>query len=270
MQKRLLLAQDLSVVGDLSLTVALPLLEVQGVKTLPLPTSLLSTQSEGFGVPYILQCRSWLEQTLAHLQELELAIKGALIGYLDDLATGQALLAFLQKQNLALTVIDPVFADEGKFYPNLGPKHLALQKELLQVADYATPNVTEAQFLTGLQLSDEPSPKELRTLLEQTKRLMRPTGQVVITGVSFGAEKGCLWFEDGTVQQCSYPKLAGHFYGSGDVFSALLTGALWQGNSFSQAIRSATKETYAALCETAKNYPKRQEGIDISRLLRNL
>lgn len=270
MQKRLLLAQDLSVVGDLSLTVALPLLEVQGVKTLSLPTSLLSTQSEGFGEPCILPCYPWIEQTLAHLQKLDLTLGGALLGYLDDLKTGQALLNFLQEQSLSLTVIDPVFADEGKFYPNLGPEHLALQKELLQVADYATPNVTEAQFLTGIRLSDEPSKAEFCALLEQTQRLVKATGQVVITGLSFGAEKGCLWLEEGTLKQCSSPKLAGHFYGSGDVFAALLTGALWQGASFSQAIKKATKETYEALCETAKNYSKRQEGIDISRLLQKL
>lgn len=270
MPKRLLLAQDLSVMGDLSLTVALPLLEVQGVKTLPLPTSLLSTQSEGFGAPRVLQCSTWIKQTLAHLQTLALQLDGALIGYLDDLATGQALFEFLQAQKFALTVIDPVFADEGRFYPNLGPKHLALQKKLLRVADYATPNVTEAQFLTGIQLSQTPNLEELQKLLEKTTSLLKKGGQVVITGVTFGEKKGCLWFEEGRLRHCSYPKLAGHFYGSGDVFSALLTGALWQGQTFSQAVMQATKATYAALCETEKNYSKRQEGIDISRLLHSL
>ena len=47
-------------------------------------------------------------------------------------ATGKALYQYLNQAKLELVVIDPVFADEGKFYPNLDERHLALQKKLLR------------------------------------------------------------------------------------------------------------------------------------------
>ena len=87
---------------------------------------------------------------------------------IDNLATGKALYQYLNQAKLELVVIDPVFADEGKFYPNLDERHLALQKKLLQVADFATPNLTEAKFLTG-QMQNTP---DLTQLAREVERLL--------------------------------------------------------------------------------------------------
>ena len=46
--EKMLVAQDLSAIGNLSLAVAIPILQVQKIPLAILPTSLLSTQSEGF------------------------------------------------------------------------------------------------------------------------------------------------------------------------------------------------------------------------------
>lgn len=45
--EKMLVAQDLSAIGNLSLAVAIPILQVQKIPLAILPTSLLSTQSEG-------------------------------------------------------------------------------------------------------------------------------------------------------------------------------------------------------------------------------
>lgn len=49
----------------------------------------------------------------------------------------------------------------------------------MQVADFATPNLTEAKFLTG-QMQNDP---DLAKLAHEVERLLRPGGRAVITGV---------------------------------------------------------------------------------------
>ena len=122
--EKMLVAQDLSAIGNLSLAVAIPILQVQKIPLAILPTSLLSTQSEGFGTPAVSDCYSFVKATFAHWQTQNVNITAALVGYIDNLATGKALYQYLNQAKLELVVIDPVFADEGKFYPNLDERHL--------------------------------------------------------------------------------------------------------------------------------------------------
>ncbi len=264
--EKMLVAQDLSAIGNLSLAVAIPILQVQKIPLAILPTSLLSTQSEGFGIPAVSDCYSFVKETFAHWQAQNVKITAALVGYIDNLATGEALYQYLKQAELDLVVIDPVFADEGNFYPNLDERHLALQKKLLQVADFATPNLIEAKFLTG-QMQNDP---DLAKLAHEVERLLRPGGRAVITGVELDGQKGCIWLEDGQLKTCVLPKVTGHFYGSGDVFAALLASFLRQKVPFEQAIKQATGLTQQALIQTADQNVDRSYGIYLGELLPQL
>lgn len=264
--EKMLVAQDLSAIGNLSLAVAIPILQVQKIPLAILPTSLLSTQSEGFGTPAVSDCYSFVKETFAHWQAQNVKITAALVGYIDNLATGEALYQYLKQAELDLVVIDPVFADEGKFYPNLDERHLVLQKKLLQVADFATPNLTEAKFLTGQTQND----LDLTKLAYEVERLLRSGGRAVITGVELDGQKGCIWLEDGQLKTCVLPKVTGHFYGSGDVFAALLASFLRQRVPFEQAIKQATRLTQQALVQTADQNVDRSYGIYLGELLPQL
>ncbi|MCR1901766.1 PfkB family carbohydrate kinase [Ligilactobacillus apodemi] len=268
--EKMLIAQDLSAIGNLSLAVAIPLFEIQQIPVAILPTSLLSTQSEGFGTPVKLDCRFWVKNVFRHWQDQNIRITAALVGYLDDPQIGEDIYTYLKQNELALVVIDPAFADEGKFYPNLDDRHLRLQQKLLQVADYATPNLTEACLLTQTSLSPTPTEAELITLLKRCATYLKKEGQVVITGVELAGKKGCVWLADGKLATCLFPRLTGHFYGSGDVFSALFASFLRQGVVFEQAIKQATHLTYEALKETAQLASERTHGIVLGPLLAKL
>ena len=139
----------------------------------------------------------------------------------------------------------------------------------MQHATVTTPNLTEAKFLTGLTELDN-SYESLSMLLLAMKKLIHPNGNVVITDIVFEDKHGCVYEQDGEVTFCSYPQLPGHFYGSGDVFSALLTSFLWHGKDFHQAVKKTTKLTFNALMETATSHRERRYGINLSRLLQLL
>ena len=104
-----------------------------------LPTSVLSTQSEGFGTPAILPTENWIKSTFNHWSKEQLDFSGILIGYFNNQVVGQELHTRSRVHSLDLVVIDPAFADDGAFYPRLDDNHLATIKELLQ---HATVNHT--------------------------------------------------------------------------------------------------------------------------------
>jgi pyridoxine kinase len=65
-----------------------------------------------------------------------------------------------------------------------------------------------------------------------------------------------------------YPNLAGHFYGSGDVFAALLFGLLWQKVPWSTAIKLATFFLHDSLkSQVQLTDIQRRFGIELGPLL---
>ncbi|EQC60057.1 hypothetical protein N219_05670 [Limosilactobacillus fermentum MTCC 8711] len=56
--KTLMIAEDLTALGQISLANALGVVQAQSVRPAMLPTALLSTQSEGFGTPVACQLRN--------------------------------------------------------------------------------------------------------------------------------------------------------------------------------------------------------------------
>ena len=64
--KRILTIQDISCVGQCSLTVALPVLSACGHETCVLPTALLSTHTGGFGKPAIVPLSNALPAIVKH------------------------------------------------------------------------------------------------------------------------------------------------------------------------------------------------------------
>ncbi len=80
--KRVLTIQDISCVGQCSLTVALPVLSAMGCECCVLPTAVLSTHTGGFGTPTVVHLDGQLPQMVAHWQRCGIRFDGILVGYL--------------------------------------------------------------------------------------------------------------------------------------------------------------------------------------------
>lgn len=263
----LLVAQDLSAIGSLSLQVALPILSAFDLPLAALSTNLFSTQTEGFNPPAAAKIAPWLLATFHHWQQQKLTFSGLLLGYLgtnDLVAIIQQLVA---RQSLPTIIFDPVMADQNALYPDLPadyPYHLA---KLLPYATVITPNLTEAQLLTGITVGTTPTQNEQYQLLKALEQKLSAHGHAVITSVVQQQQIGCIWLTHGRLQFSGYPRLPGHFYGSGDVLTALLTGFLQHGEGLPTAIKYAVNGTFLALQQTAHSQRERRYGIILSDLL---
>lgn len=267
MYRRILTVQDISCVGQCSLTVALPILSACGLETCVLPTALLSTHTGGFGKPAVVHFDGALTDILHHWKENGITFDAVLIGYLGSLTAIEAA-GRIADEMLApegVFIVDPAMADHGKLYSGFDENYARAIGALAQKADIILPNVTEAAMLSGLPYQEDMNKDYVNSVLDN---LHHPC--TVLTGVDFGEGHTGAVLREGTVQRAYCHRRVGKgCHGTGDIFAAVFTGALMQGKSRFDAVKIAADFTCRCV-ETTLNNPAHWYGVRFEPLLGEL
>ena len=228
--KRILTIQDISCVGQCSLTVALPILSACGHETAILPSAVLSTHTAGFTGYTFRDLTADIPAITAHWQKEGLRFEAVYTGYLGS--TEQ--IAFVREvmdktlTEEGLRIIDPAMADGGKLYPAFDMDYVEAMKSLCATADYLLPNITEAAFLTGIEYREVYDRAYVDSLLTALHAL--GAKNVVLTGVGFRPdETGVMISESGVISYYPHRKLSENCHGTGDVYASAFVGALMKG-----------------------------------------
>ena len=236
--KRILTIQDISCVGQCSMTVALPILSACGHETCILPTAILSTHTGGFGKPAVVHLDSALEGMWRHWQENNITFDAIYTGYLGSVGAVKA--AEEIAENLlapgGILIVDPAMADHGKRYSGLDEAYGEAMAGLCAKADILLPNITEAAMLTNREYRDELTESDIRELLS-----LLPQKTVVLTGVGYEPETTGVAIREGE-RYChiSHRKVERSFHGTGDMFAAAFVGVLMREKPVEQAAAVAS------------------------------
>lgn len=235
--KRILTIQDLSCMGKCSLTVALPVLSAMGCACTVLPTAMLSTHT-AFPAPH---CRDLTEDLLPvaqHWSSVGAEFDGISVGYLSDPEQAEQVQKVLALFS-GTVVLDPAMGDHGKLYSKLTSAHVQAMKQLCRKADYLLPNVTEAALLTGLPYREQTDIPYLQELSDGLLEL--GAKGVVITGFLWEQDVTGFYCRERSGAEVEYraKRIPKSLHGTGDMFSAVFTGALTGGKSAEEAARLA-------------------------------
>lgn len=232
---------DLSCFGRCSLAVILPVLSVMGVQGCPLPGTVLSTHTGGFGAVSRTDLTGQVEGTLEHWKRLGLTFDGIYTGYMASVEqihqAVQAVECLAAPQ--AQVVVDPVLGDHGKLYTSMTPEMAQAMAQLCTHAHVITPNLTEAAILLGLAPDALLGARGADVAVELSQQGER---SVVVTGVTpEEGYTGAAWFDHTTGQSGTTVavRAPGDYPGTGDLFSAVLTGGLMMGESLERAVGRA-------------------------------
>lgn len=265
---------DLSAFGRCSLTVILPVLSAMGVQGCPIPTAYLSTHTGGFEGMVRLDLTGEMEDTIRHWAELGLRFDGVYTGYLASARQAEVCVRAVEqlKRDGGIAVVDPVMGDGGKLYAACTGELREAMVKLCAHADVITPNLTEAALLLGEDYNGFSGGGEEG--LELARRLSDGGGRsVVLTGVSDGVGRigaACWDRTRGVGQLVMAPRNEGSYHGTGDLFAAVLTGALVKGTPLARAAKQAAEFVSACAAHTEKlEYPRR-EGVEFEPLLSRL
>lgn len=241
MDKRLLTIQDISCVGQCSLTVALPVISACGIETAVLPSSVLSTHTAGFSGYTFHDLTNDMEPILVHWNKETIKFDAFYTGYVSKAQIPVILKIMEETANPgALRIVDPVMADNGRLYTGFDTDFPAEMARLCRGADVIMPNLTEAAFLLqedyrGNNLEHQDYDEEyIVGLLERLMGLGAKS--VVLTGVSYDPKLlGCACFDGTKIDYYFRQRLDAQMHGTGDVFASSVAGALCRGKSLIDA-----------------------------------
>lgn len=250
---KVLTIQDISCVGQCSLTVALPIISACGVETCILPSAVLSTHTAGFKNFTFRDLTDDMPGIFSHWASENIDFDAVYTGYLGSQQQIDYMIT-LAKNSLkkgGKFIVDPAFADNGKLYPAFDLEYVNGMKNLVAVADVVVPNLSEACFLTGIEYKTEYDEEYILTVVKALVGLGAKA--VVLTGV--GYEKGytgVVTYENGEYLYYKHQLMPNGCHGTGDIYASAFVGALVKGKSLYDASVVAAEFTLLAIKETAK------------------
>lgn len=265
---RIAAIHDLSCYGRCSLTIAIPVLSAMGCQCCPLPTALLSAHT-GFPGGSFLDLTTEMGRTAAHWAELNVQFDAIYSGFLGSAAQISTVQHFIQqfRQTGCPVIIDPVMGDHGQAYRTCTPELCQGLRTLAEQADIITPNLTEAALLLELPY------EEIRNAdMQDVARELSLDGRrsVVLTGYSaVEGQTGALCFDrdSGALYAVQVPREPAEFHGTGDLFAAVLAGALATNAPLEQAARHAAEFVRICVARTAALATPPRDGVEFEPLL---
>ncbi len=242
--KRILTIQDISCVGQCSLTVALPILSACGLETAILPSAVLSTHTGGFTGYTFRDLTDDMPAIAAHWKEEGIDFDCVYTGYLGSakqIAYVMDIMNNLLKQG-ASKIVDPAMADNGKLYYGFDEAFVQEMKKLCSVADYILPNITEACFLTHHEYKEHYDESYVKSLLAELSDICK--GTIILTGVSYNEDTtGVVVYDGKDLNYYEHKKISKGCHGTGDIYSSAFVGALMHGHNAYEAAKLAADYT---------------------------
>lgn len=268
--KKVLTIQDISCVGQCSLTVALPILSACGHETAILPSAVLSTHTGGFKGYTFRDLSDDIPAIQKHWQSEGISFDAIYTGYLGSIkqiAMVEDIIKTMLRQG-GVSVVDPAMGDNGKLYPDFDNEYAKAMTKLCSCADVILPNITEACYMVGCPYLTEYDQSYVSELLERLSALGAKS--IVLTGVSYSPDTtGVVLYENGVQQYYRHDKVSKMFHGTGDIYSSTFVGSWIKGKDKFEAVKIAADYTVACIQNT-KGDDKHWYGVKFEPALSKL
>lgn len=267
--KKVAAVHDLAGIGRCSLTAAIPILSVLGVQACPLPTAILSCQTD-YPNFHFFDFTNEMKPYIDTWNGMELKFDGIYSGFLGSEDQINIVIDLIEKHKEALIVVDPVMGDNGEKYKTYTVEMCNRVKELVRHADVVTPNLTECCILTDRKYDDITNEDSLLDIAKEIAEL--GPEKVVITGFIKGDEVITFAYDKKNNKSffvySSYNKKS--YSGTGDIFTSIICGMLVNGFEFKKSVEKACDFIEKAVDITALENANEKNGILFEPLLKEL
>lgn len=251
--QRILTIQDISCVGQCSLTVALPILSACGLETAILPSAVLSTHTAGFHGFTFTDLTDEMPRINEHWQREKLKFSAVYTGYLGSSRQIDHVKEIVKTSMLpgGKLIVDPAMADFGKLYPPFTSEHVDAMKKLCfeSDADIILPNITEASLLCDMEFRETYDESYIRTLIEKLEKQGAKT--IVLTGVGYTVDStGVVVYENKEFRYYKHYRYNKGCHGTGDVYASSFVGAYLNGKTAFEAAKIAADYTLRCIEKT--------------------
>lgn len=277
--KKVAVIQDMSSFGKCSLTAAMPVLSVMGIQACPLPTAVLTAQT-AYPSFYCKDLTDEMNHFTAEWSKMGESFDGIQTGFVTGKQQIDHIFKFLDafQTNETLLLVDPVMGDVGELYKMYTSALLERMKELVKRANILTPNITECCLLTNSNYEKLYSYRDAKSFIQALEamgqKLQQETNaQVIITGIHLPTKEpseqsiGNLLIDQDETFFSNQPYNGQSYSGTGDLFSAIVTGSVIRGQSLKEAIQLAEKLITSAIHDTALHNTDPKAGVNFEKFL---
>lgn len=248
---RILTIQDISCVGQCSMTVALPILSACGQETCILPSAVLSTHTMGYSFPAIRDLTPDFPAFCAHWEKENIRFDAVYTGYLGSTEQVAYVEQILQTMVVpgGRTVVDPAMADHGKLYPAFNEAYVNAMKGLVSKAGVVLPNFTEACLLTDTPYQENPGQDAVYAVIHKLHAMGCPC--VVMTGIGWDEDTtGVLVSDETGIYHYTHRRVPKNYHGTGDIYSSAFMGSWMSGKPLRDAAAIAADYTLRCIENT--------------------
>lgn len=268
--KNILIINDMPGYSKVAMAAMLPILSHMGHSVYNLPTALVSNTLD-YGKFALLDTTDYMQQAIQVWKQLGFQFDCITTGFLASARQVDIIRDFIagQKKEGLLVMTDPIMGDDGKLYNGVTSETVDNMRKLIGVADVIVPNLTEAQFLTGLYEGACSLTREQARQIVDALREFGPRSVIVTSGRDAQTGEHTVWGYDHTAGEyftVPYELVAVHFPGTGDMFSAVLVGGLLEGQPLQQATKRAV-DVLGKLIFREKDEPDKNKGVRIEKFL---
>ena len=252
--KKILTVQDISCVGQCSLTVALPIISACGIETAVLPSAVLSTHTAGFKGYTFRDLSDDMPNITAHWKKEEIKFDAVYTGYLGSekqIDYVKNIFTDVAAEG-CVKIVDPAMADNGSLYPGFDMSFVKAMASLCTAADYIIPNITEAALMTGVEYKTDYDRAYIDLLLDKLCEL--GCKNIIFTGISYReGYTGVVCLVDGEYSYYEHEKMPKGSHGTGDIYASAFVGALMKGKGVYDSARIAADFALECIKETQKH-----------------
>ena len=267
MNDKILTIQDISCVGQCSLTVALPILSACGIETAVLPSSVLSCHT-AFSHFTFRDLTDEMPKIKESWQKQGITFKAVYTGYLgsaEQINFVKEIMADCLDENAA-KIVDPAMADSGKLYTGFDMEYVEAMKELCKSASIILPNITEACLMTGIPYKQSFDKAYVEELIAELRKQF--SAKIILTGVGFDEDTtGVAVYDGENILYYEHKKFGGGSHGTGDVYASAFAGAFVSGKSLFDSAKIAADFTVACIQKTDSDH---WYGVQFERSLKDL
>lgn len=256
-----------------SLTVVIPIMESLKIEVSPLPTAILSTQTDGYDNFYFKDLDDSLEKIFQHLKSEDCSFSGVYSGFLSNSIQVQQvkkICQYYRAKDKSLIIVDPVMADNNERYKTISDDHILAMRDLVSIADYITPNMSEASLLLDIDFKESYSVDEVKEILVNLSKL--GAKNTIITSINLNTNNDNIFNAsidaNNKINFYSNSKIDVHYPGTGDLFTSLIASKLIDGNSFNDSIIFATGIIYDTILASIDNNRPEKHGISTIEAIR--
>lgn len=240
MEQNILLFNDITGYGKVSLSAMIPILSAYGNHVYNIPTAVVSNPLE-YDDHHITDTSEHLKITLDVWKSLDFHFENIATGFINSKEEMNIINTFIHEENPNFVLVDPIMADNGELYDGMTSDIIELNRSLISKSNICVPNLTEACLLADFPY--DPT-KFAFPLYEKICTILSSLGakDIIITG-SYIDEKACNIIFDAsakTLQPVFYDYIPKSFVGTGDVFSSIIIGELLAGNNILTATSFAS------------------------------